>query len=1260
MTALPAGLALAQFVLTLQPTTRNARSRIALLLILSTGRLAQTKRAVLVIAGLVLLFGCASLGDAQVSAPANPDNILTPTSPIGTPPGVVTDGTNESVNLSNGALTVYIPLISVPQRGGWSLPLAYIHSSNHNYLTQSVSTQAEELPEAYWQNVFTFTDSMAYPSDALFEINLPRLQASQEYAGDYSFSSSLDGDLQQTGLMGRYCITNFVFTDWQGNKHPFAITLVCNQPIGADAPFEASTVGDATDGSFYRIDLSNTSYYQVISKDGTVFQFPSYAGNPYGPPPGSSPCCASGQSIENWYDSRFTLMRDTNGNTISLTNTSGGNFLVTDTLGRQFTISSTGITYTGSNGKSQSISLNLTNNTSAPYPFSVTCTPNVVSGGGHPPPQASCNVVNVTPYSYYANASITYPSADVNGDQRTIGFELDSRNRITKISYPTGGYTRYDYLTASVDSWSTLTDTAYPMSEVSHRYECPSSTGQCATENTTTYAPTPAQDYAGTRPFNSSMQVTDPIGNIAIHNFYPVGPQQLSPKEISQYRYDANNKLYWSQTTSYVTLGSPLVATDLYFPNTISTTLNDGTSPITSTVTYNYDTYPAQIAPISADPQTTTMYDDNPTQITETDFGGTTKRITTESWNPLGFFSGSSGHILDRLSSKTITDQVKGLTNGTTYIYDNGSNTVGNLTSKTISATNAPTAVTQYVVNSYGQVTSTTDPDKNTTQFGYTDAWADSSCAPPPSSAYPTSVKDALNETTSYTYNSCTGTIASVTGPNPGQTTSYTYDALQRVVSVTYPDTGGKEACYFDSAPNTVTTYTLQAVGTALPSCTTVTATPAGSLAQSVILDGVGRKSQTTLLSDPDGPTSTNTAYDADGNVQSVSIPFRSLANSGYTTSYEYDALNRKRFAYNPDSTSQGSSSFEEWSYAGNVTTFTDENGNNWQRTTDVMGNLTQVLEPSGSSTTPVLETDYSYDGFNNLWSVTQWGGPINSAGYRSRSFVYDGMSRLRSATNPESGTTTYIYDANGNLTFKTVPAPNTAAASALTLTTNYAYDLLNRITSKTYTNDAYQSPWTCFQYGLPSTAVSGANQIGRLMNEWTQRYSAGACASTMPASGFLTAREIAVYDLIGRVKQEKQCTPSNCSSTSPFSLSNTYDLAGNLITYTNGISSTPGANSEPLTFTQGFGGAGRLQSVTSSWSDSQHPSSMFSAQSGSSPAYVPQGALANATFGNVLTLSRTYDTRLRITGEALTGNTVLSATPGTATVTIQGSEQSK
>lgn len=96
----------------------------------------------------------------------------------------------------------------------------------------------------------------------------------------------------------------------------------------------------------------------------------------------------------------------------------------------------------------------------------------------------------------------------------------------------------------------------------------------------------------------------------------------------------------------------------------------------------------------------------------------------------------------------------------------------------------------------------------------------------------------------------------------------------------------------------------------------------------------------------------------------------------------------------------------------------------------DAFGALVWVDEPTGSGlgsvASPNQATSYAYDTLNNLTTVTQ--------GAQTRTFTYSSLSRLLSATNPESGTINYGYDSNGNLTSKT---------DARSIITTYTYDQL-------------------------------------------------------------------------------------------------------------------------------------------------------------------------------------------------------------------------
>src|SRR5207248_10225247 len=85
-----------------------------------------------------------------------------------------------------------------------------------------------------------------------------------------------------------------------------------------------------------------------------------------------------------------------------------------------------------------------------------------------------------------------------------------------------------------------------------------------------------------------------------------------------------------------------------------------------------------------------------------------------------------------------------------------------------------------------------------------------------------------------------------------------------------------------------------------------------------------------------------------------------------------------------------------------------------------------------------------------------------------TRTFTYDSLSRLLTASNPESGAMTYTYDADGNLATK---------MDARSVTITYGYDALNRLISKTYPNPA-TDPTVNYSY---DAFVSGTNfGIGR------------------------------------------------------------------------------------------------------------------------------------------------------------------------------------
>ncbi|MDQ3649593.1 MAG: hypothetical protein M3458_04790 [Acidobacteriota bacterium] len=288
--------------------------------------------------------------------------------------------------------------------------------------------------------------------------------------------------------------------------------------------------------------------------------------------------------------------------------------------------------------------------------------------------------------------------------------------------------------------------------------------------------------------------------------------------------------------------------------------------------------------------------------------------------------------------------------------------------------------------------------------------------------------------------------------------------------------------------------------------------------------DGLGRPSRSFTF-DPQDPSNiyltVNTKYDAMGRVWQVSNPYRSIGSASNPdalsvqwTESLYDALGRVTTVKTPDGAQVVTF------YSGNEVTVTDQAGKARQSVTDALGRLVKVSEAPNSSGYN-YQTHYLYDALSNLRTVRQ-GGVIQSDGTiqggQTRSFVYDSLSRLTSATNPESGTLSYQYDANGNLTQKT---------DARNVTTTYTYDALNRAQTRTYTDG---TPAVTYQYDGVGVTGGVVNAQGRL--------------TQMSSSVSMTSYD--EFDVMGRVTRHTQSTDGQT-----YQMSNGYDLAGNLIAQT-------------------------------------------------------------------------------------------------------------
>jgi RHS repeat-associated protein len=295
--------------------------------------------------------------------------------------------------------------------------------------------------------------------------------------------------------------------------------------------------------------------------------------------------------------------------------------------------------------------------------------------------------------------------------------------------------------------------------------------------------------------------------------------------------------------------------------------------------------------------------------------------------------------------------------------------------------------------------------------------------------------------------------------------------------------------------------------------------------------------------------------------------------------------------------------------------------GSNYTLSTSDTWNSTDFTEPSftatpsgatltggvsGSLGNSPLVTLYTYDALNDLTCAVQKGTDTTafsgcasaSATWRPRSFVYDSLSRLTSATNPESGTDTYAYDANGNVTTRVEPKANTTNAAVTTST--YSYDALNRLLSKVHADPIDANSYYGYDgTGIPScngpvppTITSPTNLVGR---------RSGMCTNKSASSWS--------YDPIGRPLVE-----ARANIGPPIEKLNTIyayykDGSLNTLTYPSG---------DVLTYT--VGGAGRPLAATDSTNNYV-----------TAATYAPQGAPATMDIGsdNVVT-NNVYNDRLQ------------------------------
>lgn len=268
--------------------------------------------------------------------------------------------------------------------------------------------------------------------------------------------------------------------------------------------------------------------------------------------------------------------------------------------------------------------------------------------------------------------------------------------------------------------------------------------------------------------------------------------------------------------------------------------------------------------------------------------------------------------------------------------------------------------------------------------------------------------------------------------------------------------------------------------------------------------DSLGRTA--TISTEQSATTATfanNTTYgdyDIFGRVKTVTQP------DGKTVSFEYIGERLRRRAWNV-ATAEGDT---------DVTV---------EEERDALGRLVKVTEDS-TSESPVL-AEYTY----------HEGGELNTVGVGSgtdlqpRTFSVDNRGLLTSEEHPESGTTSYQYDARGNVITRTTPVA----------TLTHAYDQAGRLKSVSQGSVALQS----FTYDRANSPVANPTDYSLGKQATATRKNTSAELGT-----FSVLEEFTYAGRGGRLsKKTTKVTREDTNATSTFSDEYTYDAVGALQT---------------------------------------------------------------------------------------------------------------
>ncbi len=420
--------------------------------------------------------------------------------------------------------------------------------------------------------------------------------------------------------------------------------------------------------------------------------------------------------------------------------------------------------------------------------------------------------------------------------------------------------------------------------------------------------------------------------------------------------------------------------------------------------------------------------------------------------------------------------QYAGAWPGRDSAYQSGSGITarGNLTSQTRYGGSSSNVTLHWTYDAAGNRLTATSGNGNVTTYTFdtSDGAYLTQIAGPPT----TTGNKTNTHTEDLTFDTDSGLLTKAEDVENAETTTYAYDSADRPSQINYPD-GGETKFGYSGASQVETSRLFDTSNDWAESYT--------------VLDSLGRPerqlSYYPLLAgycSGDDWQETDTAYDGLNQPIYRSLPYCSSgigATSATSASqqpgntFAYDALGREVSDAQPPAV-QGQNPEITFSYVTSgtaaTTTRTDAAGHQRAWLRDALGRLTAVHGYYASG--QYYTTTYGYNALNELTSVAQ--------GSQTRTFAYNELGQLLSATNPESGTTQYSYDLDGN------PVKVSEANGTVVTAT---FDPLDRMRTRSYTvsGSTAATGETFFDYDTDSTGETVYGADGHL----TRVYQTGS-----------------------------------------------------------------------------------------------------------------------------------------------------------------------